>query len=326
MSKLTLKHRYLSALLILSLLLTLALSGCGTANQNTPAPDKSAGTASARQSTYPLTIKDDSGTEVTLPAEPKRIVSFVPSSTETLFALGLDGKVAAVTKYDDYPQGVQQKVEYVFEDSLHPNTEQILKLNPDLIVLGMHDEKTIQSIRNLKIPVVIFNPQNLDSTYQTIEKFGQITNKQEQAKKLVSDMKAKEQAITQKVATIKEADRLKVFVEVDPNLFTPGKGTFLDQLVTMAGGINIAGDVNDWAQYSSEQVISKNPQVIFDTYSYYQKDAKEGILSRQGWQNIEAVKNKRVIDLDSDMVTRPGPRIVDGLESIAKALYPDLFK
>ncbi len=316
-----------SILFILSLILTLALAGCGTAPQKTT-PEKNAGTgtASTQQTTYPLTLKDNSGTEVTIPAEPKRIVSFVPSSTETLFALGLEGKVVAVTKYDDYPQGVQQKVEYVFEDSLHPNTEQILKLNPDLIILGMHDEKTITAIRNLKIPVVVFNPQNLDSTYQTIEKLGQVTNKPEQAKKIVSAMKEKEQNIAQKVATVKEADRLNVFVEVDPNLFTPGAGTFLDQLVTKAGGINIAHDVTGWAQYRSEQVISKNPQVIFDTYSYYQKNAKEEILSRQGWQNIEAVKNQRVIDLDSDMLTRPGPRITDGLESIAKALYPDLFK
>lgn len=278
------------------------------------------------QSTYPLVSKDDAGVETTFPSKPQRIVSFVPASTETLFALGLEGKVVAVTKYDNYPQGIQKKVEYIFEDSLHPNVEQILKLNPDLIILGMQDDKTVSSIRNLKIPVVQMNPQSLEATYQAIEKFGQITDTQEQAKKIVDGMKLKEKAIADKVNTINTANRVKVWLEVDPDLFTAGNGTFLNELLTKAGGVNIANEVKDWGQYSAEKIIAKNPQVILDTYSYYIPNVKDTILERPAWQSIDAVKNKKVYDLDSDMVTRPGPRVVDGLESIAKAIYPELFK
>lgn len=315
------------SLLMISLLFALIfVSGCNTSQ----APKDQPGTApeqnTSLQTAYPLTFKDDTGVEVTLPSKPQRIVSFVPSSTETLFALGLEGKVVAVTKYDDYPVGVQKKVEYVFEDSLHPNVEQILQLNPDLIVLGMHDEKTVSAIRNLKIPVVQTNPQSLNETYLAIEKFGKITDTQDQAKKVIDGMKQKEQTVTEKVATIKESDRVKVWIEVDPNLFTAGEGSFLNELLTKAGGVNIANDVQGWAQYSAEQVIAKNPQVILDTYSYYVPNVKETIMARPAWQSIDAMKNNRVYDLNSDMVTRPGPRIVDGFESIAKTLYPDLFK
>lgn len=155
---------------------------------------------------------------------------------------------------------------------------------------------------------------------------GKLTDTQEQANKIVSGMKEKEQAIVEKIRTIKDSDRLNVWIEVDPNLYTPGEGTFLNELVIKAGGNNIATGVKGWGQYNSEQVVAKDPQVIFSTYGYYQKDAVANIIARKGWQNVEAVKNNRVLELDSDMVTRTGPRIVDGLESIAKALYPDLFK
>lgn len=311
--------------IVFFLIFSLSLvSGCSTPQNQNQAPKVPEQKTS--QSTYPLTFKDDAGVETTLPSRPKRIVSFVPASTETLFALGLEGKVIAVTKYDDYPQGIQKKVEYVFEDTLHPNIEQILKLNPDLIVLGMQDDKTVSAIRNLKIPVVQMNPQSLEATYLTIEKFGQITDTQEQAKKLVEGMKLKEKTISDKVNTIKVADRARIWIEVDPDLFTAGSGTFLNELLTKAGGINIANDLKDWGQYSAEQVIAKNPMVILDTYSYYIPNVKDTISKRPAWQNIDAVKNKKIYDLDSDMVTRPGPRIVDGLESIAQAIYPELFK
>ncbi len=313
---------------LLALVLVLGiLTGCGTqAAKQTIAPADQTSQVTATQTGYPLTIKDDSGTEVTIPAKPKRIICFVPSATETLFALGAGSDVIAVTKWDDYPVDVQKKVEYVFQDSLNPNTEQILKLNPDLVILGENDAKTITAIRNLKIPVVVTAPESLASTYKSIEEFGQITDTQASAKKIVDSMQQQEQAIEKKAATVKEADRPKVWIEVDPTMYTAGSGTFMDELVTKAGGINIAENVKGWAQYSSEKVIAANPQVILDTYGYYDATAKQNIMKRPGWQGIDAVKNQRVVDLNSDMVDRPGPRIIDGMESIAKALYPDLFK
>ncbi|HZW82925.1 MAG TPA: ABC transporter substrate-binding protein [Candidatus Deferrimicrobium sp.] len=311
--------------LLLSLLVFMfaVLTGCAS---NAPSASKPTANVTPAETTYPLTVKDDSNTDVTIPAKPMKIVSFVPSATETLFALGLEGRVIAVTKWDDYPTDVQKKVQFVFQDSLNPNNEQLLKLNPDLVIVGAIDDKTIQSLRNLKLTVLKVDPESLDTTYQSIEKLGLITNTQEQGKKIISGMKEKQAAIAKKVAAIKDADKVKVWVEVDPNFFTAGKDTFMDELISKAGGVNIAADAKGWTQYTAEKVIAKNPQIILTTYGYYVKNPVEQVLARNTWQNIDAIKNKRVFDIDSNIVTRPGPRIIDGLEIIAKALYPESFK
>lgn len=280
---------------------------------------------SEMQTVYPLTIQDDTGKEVTIPSEPKRIISLMPSHTETLFALGLEDRVIAVTKFDNYPVDIQEKVEYVFEDGLKPNIEQITNLQSDLVVLGSLNEELANQLINLKIPVVMFNPQNLEGVYQTFQALGTVTNTQLEAKKLIEQMQEKERIIEEKVAKISPEERVRVWLEVSINLWTAGKGTFLDELISKAGGINIV-DQEDWIQYPEEKIIAANPQVILTTYSYYVPNPSEQIVAREGWGNIDAVKNRRIVDLDSDRVTRTGPRIIDGLEEIAEALYPGLLK
>lgn len=313
--------------LLITLWMTLVLlSGCNSSTQQgTAPPEAPSGQDTIQVTSYPLTYTDDTGVATTLEKEPQRIICLAPPSTEILSALSLDPKLIGLTVYDNYPVGIQKNAEYIFEDSLSPNMEQLIQLKPDLVVTGMHTDSFINSLRNLGIPVVHLNPQSLEGTYQTIEKLGYITNTQEQAQAVLQGMKAKEQAIADKVKAIKDSERVRVWIEVDPGLFTAGAGTFLNELITKAGGINIASDVQNWAQYSEEQVIEKNPQVILSTYSYYMDNVKATIAGRPAWQVIDAVSNDRIYDLDSDMVTRSGPRIVDGLESIAKALYPDHF-
>ncbi|MGE4273514.1 MAG: helical backbone metal receptor [Desulfitobacterium sp.] len=303
----------------------LIISGCQSDAKTSRTPQSTAGQEMAQQTSYPLKYTDDSAAESTLITEPQRIVSLAPASTEILCALGLESKLAAVTAYDTYPVGIQDKVEFVFVDSLNPNMEQILQLNPDLVVMGMHDEKLVSAIRNMNLPVVQLNPQSIAATYQAIEKLGYLTNTQEQAIKIIQEMKEKERNIADKISSLKDSERVNVWIEVDPGLFTAGEGTFLNELIVKAGGINIANDVKDWAQYSEEQIIAKNPQVILETYSYYMDNVKDTILARPAWQSIDAIKNAKVFTLDSDMVTRPGPRIIDGLASIAQTLYPELF-
>ncbi|HHY28793.1 MAG TPA: ABC transporter substrate-binding protein [Desulfitobacterium dehalogenans] len=320
------KKRTLLPLLITLGVTLFLISGCNSTSQlGAASPETPAGQDTNQSTSYPLTYTDDTGVATTLEKEPLRIICLAPPSTEILSALGLDDRLIGLTVYDNYPVGIQEKAEYVFADSLNPNMEQLIQLKPDLVVTGMHNKDFINSLRNLGIPVVHLNPQSLESTYQAIGKLGYITNTQKQAQTVVQGMKEKEQAIADKVRTIKESDRVKVWIEVDPGLFTAGEGTFLNELITKAGGINIASDVQNWAQYSEEQVIDKNPQVILSTYSYYMDNVKATILARPAWQDIDAIVHDRIYDLDSDMVTRSGPRIINGLETIAKALYPDLF-
>ena len=306
------------------------VTGCSSSpqqgeNQSTRVEEDAQTAENNAKTTYPITVTDDTKQEVKITKEPQRIISLVPSHTESLFALGLDKKVVAVTKYDNYPADVQQKVEYSFEDSLNPNSEQIVALKPDLIVLGAHNPDLIENLKKLNIPVVKYDPQNIEAVYQTIDSLGKITNQNQKASEIVKEMKEKEKSIEEKIATIKKTDKKRVFVEVSPELFTPGKGTFMDELVQKAGGVNIATDAG-WIQLNEEKIIQQNPQVILDTYGYYDKNAKANILTRKNWSTVDAIQQKQVVDLDSDLVTRPGPRIIDGLETIAKAIYPELFK
>ncbi|MGI6449957.1 MAG: ABC transporter substrate-binding protein [Desulfitobacteriia bacterium] len=272
---------------------------------------------------YPLTIVDDIGATVTIPAKPTRIVSLLPSSTEILCALG--EYPVAVTKWDDYPAEVKDKAEYVFEDALNPNLEQILDLEPDLIMYWLASAEDTKKIKSLGIPVVVFEAQGIDDVYESIAMTGQITDRQEQAAAIIEEMKAKEKRIEEKLAQLPVEEKRKVWMEVDSKLFTAGKGTFLHEVITKAGGINIAEDVQGWAQFNSEQVIARNPDVIFETYSYSDPNAAQIIKKRKGWENIGAVKNNRIISLDNNIISRQGPRIIDGLELTAKAIYPELF-
>lgn len=301
------------------------LSGCTSTSTN---GDKAAVDEQINivdNTNYPLTITDYTGKEVTISAEPQRIITFFPSNTEILYELELDEKVIAVTINDDYPLDVQEKVEYVFTDGVNPNIEQALNLDPDLIIFGAHNDELIKSYADLNIPVVKYNPQSIDEVYQTIEDLGVITNTQEEAQQLLADMKKKEEVISNKISSVNEQDRNRVWVEVSSDLWTCGKDTFMNELIEEAGGINIV-DTAGWVQYSEENVIEKNPEIIFTTYGYYDSNAVINVLTREGWNGIDAVKYNQVFDIDSNLINRPGPRIIDAIEELAKAMYPYLFE
>ena len=308
---------------ILVLVMIASLSGCSTANQGQPQPQAPQVASKDGRSIYPLSIVDDTGTEVIIPAKPTRIVSLLPSTTEIISALGQ--VPVAVTKWDDYPVGIRDKAEYVFEDALNPNLEQILNLKPDLVMFYLTSQENTNKMRNLGIPVVVFDDKSIAEVYESIELTGKITDTQAQADNLIELMKDKEKIIEDKIAQLSQEQKRKVWLEVDSSLYTAGSGTFLDELITKAGGVNIAQDIHSWGQFNSEQVIDRNPDVILETYSYSDKNVIENIKKRKGWETIEAVKNDRVISLDNNVVSRQGPRIIDGLEIIARAIYPELF-
>lgn len=320
--------RRLTAILVVSLILaTSLLAGCraGQEKPKDPATEQQGQVNSGDLRTvYPVTIVDDLGQEVTISAKPQRIVSLLPSSTEILCALGQ--QPIAVTKWDDYPADVQQKAEYIFEDSLKPNLEQILKLEPDLILYSLASKEDINKIKALGIPVAAFEAQSISAVYKNIELIGRITDSGEQAAHIIGQMQAKERSIEERITKLSADQKRKVWMEVDSLLFTAGKGTFLHEVITKAGGINIAEDIQGWGQFNSEQVIARNPDVILETYSYTDPAVIEKIKKRQGWNKIEAVINDKVMSLDNSMISRQGPRIIDGLEITARAIYPELFK
>lgn len=313
----------LSGILIMFIVILAFLSGCSANQDQSPVQQEKPDIAQDGKTAYPLTIVDDTGTSVTIPAKPERIVSLLPSSTEILAALGQEP--IAVTQWDDYPKDITKRAEFVFQDALNPNLEQIVSLQPDLIMFWLTTPEDTAKIRSLGIPVVVFDDKDIAEIYETIAISGQIIDRQEEAHLVMEQMKAKEKSIEEKLAKLSVTEKRKVWLEVDSSLYTAGQGTFLDEIITRAGGLNIAQDVQGWGQFNSEQVIARDPDVIIETYSYADQNALEKIKNRQGWANIQAVKNNRVIGVDNNIISRQGPRIIEGLELTTKAIYPELF-
>ncbi|MGI6405168.1 MAG: ABC transporter substrate-binding protein [Syntrophaceticus sp.] len=296
-------------LLFVSLLL---FSGCQ--QQNTDATDNQ---------TTEITVTDDSGAELTLENNPERIVSLTPSNTEILFALGLGERVVGVTTYCDYPEEAKEKPKL---GDLEGNVEEIVAMKADLVVAKVIlNDNIVSKLRDLDIPVLCVDPESLDGVYRAIELISKVTGTESRGDELTSEMKEKIAAVEEKVASIPEAERLKVFIEVgNEPLFTAGAKTSVDEIVTLAGGINIAGDVEGYQMYSVESVVKNNPDVIMALDSYY-VDVETEIKKRSGWDTIKAVQEGNLITEPDNLLNRPGPRSADAVETVAKELYPDLF-
>lgn len=268
---------------------------------------------------FPVTITDDSSQSVTINTEPQRIVSLAPANTEIAFALGLGDKVVGVTTYDDYPAEVT-KIAKV-GDFTTPNFEAIAAANPDLVLAttGVQAD-AIKKLKDLGATVIAIDPQNLAGVYVDIERVGKATGTGEKAASLVSDMKAQVASVQK---AVESTPPVTAFVEIAQNpLYTVGKGTIIDELMTLAGGTNVVTQPS-YVAYASEQVIAADPQVYLATKGSMSDPA--ALAKRAGFGKLTAVKNKRVYVLDDNLVSRPGPRVVLGLKQIAEALHPEAF-
>jgi len=271
-----------------------------------------------------ITVTDDAGRQVTLKGLPTRIVSLAPSNTEVLYALGLGDRVVGVTEYCDYPPEAKQKPK--IGGFANIDLEKVIGLDPHLVLAtSIHAKTVVPELEKRGITIVVVEPNNVDDVLTKITFVGELTGASENANRLTTQLKSRIDAVTGKVATAKTKPR--VFYEIDKTLFTPGPGSFIDDMITKAGGLNIAADAKGpYAQLGPEATIAKDPQVILLGDMNF-GESPESVKARPGWANISAVKNGRVIPIaDENIVSRPGPRIVEGLELIARALYPELFK
>ncbi len=315
-------------------LLVLGLVGCSPAATpaSTPvptaAPTSTPAPLSAPTAAFPLSFKDDLGRAVTLKAAPQRIVSLQPSNTEILFAIGAGQQVVGVTSYCNYPPEATKKEQVggITIESL--SLEKIVALQPDLILAVGEQADIIPTLEKAGLTVVILKPATFDDIYANIELVGQATGHFDQAKTLTTALRQRVEAVKAKVNTIPADKRPVVFYEVwhDP-LMTAGPHTFIGQLITLAGGKNIFEDVTeDWPQVSAEVIIQRNPAIIVGPSNHSDQLSTAIIAGRSGWANLDAVKNNRIYILNGDAISRPGPRIVDMLEELARKFYPDLFQ
>jgi len=254
--------------------------------------------------------------QVTVPANPRRIVSMAPSVTEILFILGLDEEIVGVTNFCDYPDAAKQKTK--IGGYYNPNIEAILSLTPDLVIATPdgYNEASVGKLDQSGISVFIVNPKQIDEVLEATLLLGKVTGRDDAAKQVVAGLRRRVEAVREKVALIPVDERPKVFYEIgqDP-LITAGPGNFVDNLISDAGGINIANDApTDWPRYSVEAVIMKEPDVILTASHVGSED--DSAASWHRYRTIPAVKNGRIYLVDPDILLRSGPRIVDGLEKL----------
>jgi len=282
-------------------------------------------------------LVDDHGYVTSLSAYPNKIVSLAPSCTEILFALDLGDKVVAVTDYDNYPYNFTAWVKAGNMTSVgafdKPNIEVIASLAPDLILAtaGVQGE-SIDALRNLGYKVLVLDPANISGVFKNIELVGKATGKNAEASSLVNNLSNRIEAVVNKVANA--ASKPKVYYEVwyDPtSLWSAGAKAWQNELIEKAGGVNIFADQPmDYFQSSAEAVIDRNPDAIVLPAAGMGSGPPfwgsiADVKARPGWNSISAVQNDRLYQMDSDILSRAGPRVADAVEALARFFYPELF-
>ncbi len=287
-------------------------------------------TLAEENTTSAVTVTDDLGRTVSVAETPARIVSLSPSNTEILFALGLGDQVVGATKYCNYPPLVKElkdsgKIEVV-GGYVEPDIERILTLHPDLVLAGQkHSNGAVSLLDKEGIPTFVVDPNNLTSIIQSIEKIGKITGKEVESSELCSRMESRIKAVSDKVSSLPKT-RVLYIVWHDP-VRTAGAGTFEDEIIEKAGGVNIFHDLSGYAQVDPEAIAVRNPEVIIACSGMGTGADKpmQWAEKERGLNQTDARKNGRIYQAEGDLITRTGPRIVDGLEMFAKFIHPEAF-
>ncbi len=273
---------------------------------------------------YPITITDATGSSITINKEPLRIVSCAPSNTEMIFALGKGDRLVGVTNYADYPEEAK-KIEKIGK-MVPLNAEKIISLKPDIVFCyGGFQLKEALRIRNLGLKVVVLAPKTVKDTLSTIMLVGKILNAEEAATKIVDSFKERLDKIEVKVKNIPLNKRPKVFVgSMYEPIYSPGKGTLLNELINLSGGRNIV-EASGWLKISPEFVVKANPDIVVIPIGVMSmtnlEDAKKKLSEKEVYKNIKATKEEKIYFIDENLVFRPGPRLIEGIEKLYNFFY-----
>ncbi|MUT67023.1 ABC transporter substrate-binding protein [Paenibacillus sp. NEAU-GSW1] len=322
-----------AAVLTAMLLMIAACGGNGAGNEPSAAPSNAASSpeasatvapeiddAATAATVYPLTIKDDMGTELTFEKAPAKVVTLVPSETEVIYAIGGADLVAGVDTFSNYPAEAAAKPKV---GDMTTNIEAVAALSPDLVLASSTmNTDAITKLRELNIAVFASDPLTYDATIAKIENIGRIIDHNKEASEVAAHMREVKQQVAD---AVKDAPKKSVYLEFSPG-WTVGSGTFLDELLTIAGGTNVASAQPGWYEVSAEEIVKQNPQVIIYPDMGESNPITAAIADRPGWNAIDAVKNKQQFAVTNDPLVRVGPRLADGLLELAKAIHPDLFK
>ena len=304
---------------VLSLLVFL-LAACGTPAAPT---FPSAAPSAAATAAFPVTVNDFQNRAVTVPKRPERVVSIGPSITEFLFALGAGPRVVGTDDFSDEPAAAKtlEKV-----GGIKVNFEKVVALRPDLVLSVKFSDGTIEKLTSAGLLVVVVDPQTASDVARTATLLGRAVGAEGDAlardiQKKVDDVRAKTAAATSKPRVYHEIDAS------DPTkIFTVGPGSYIDDLITIAGGANIAAKAaNAYPQLSAEEILRADPEVIVLAAADYSAKPEE-VAARAGWSAITAVKNKRFGSIAPNLINRPGPRVGDAAEAYARIVHPELYR
>lgn len=308
----------------LILLVTIVLAGCAAAEpvaspaEATPVPAS------------PFVLTDGLNRPVEFEKPAQKIVSIAPSNTEIVFAVGAGAQLVGRDEFSDYPEAAKS-LPSVGGGFGALDTETLIALQPDLVLASeLTPPEQVAALEKLNLKVYLLaNPLDLEGMLENLSLVGQITGKQAEAQALRDQLASRIKDVDEKLA--QATGKPLVFYQLDstdPNApWTAGVGSFIDTLINRAGGVNLGSKLKDaYAQISIEQLLVEQPDVILVGDYTWGGVTAEAVLARDSWSGIEAVKKQQVFIFDDNLVSRPGPRMVDGLESMAKLLHPELFK
>ena len=307
--------------MLFTLLLTV-LVACGNTetDKNVASEDEQQSDQKAEQA-FPVTLKDAEGNEVTITEEPKRIVSLMPSNTEILFELGVGDKVVGVNDNDNYPTEVAN-IEKI--GGMEYNLEKIMSLKPDLVVAhasGMYGfGDGVAQLEAAGIPVfVVQNAVTFEETYETIAQIGQLTGTTTKADEINKAIQAKLDEIAAKVKDVEQKSAF-VVVGIEPDIYAVGTKTYMDEMLKVANIKNTVAE-EGWPMYSAEQLVASDADYVIATY----ESDLELLKSNDLFKTMKAVQSNSLATVDGDITSRQGPRLAEGVELLAKAVYPEVF-
>lgn len=317
---------------LLVLIMVLSLTACGAdkkensdatqqpeATQGADVTDEPEATAQADQTTYPLTITDSYGQEVVIEKEPAKIISCGPNITELIYALEAQDKLVGRTDYCDYPKEVTS-VESI-GTMYTPDIEKITSLEPDLVIASTHfTEENLKKLQDLGISIIeLYDAEQMDGVYGIIETMGNILNKSSKAVTLITEMKTEIEDVANKIAG-KEAPTVYYAMTYGENgNYTAGANTFIDKMIGLAGGDNVAKDLEGW-EYSLESLLEKDPDIILIGHGL------EEFKALESYKDLTAVKEDRVYEIDVNLLERQGYRNAEGINAMAKIFHPEAFE
>lgn len=274
-------------------------------------------------------ITDPEGDKVSVPREVNRIISTAPSNTEILVGLGLQDKIVAIDECSEDIEGIGEGT--VILNLTNPDAEAIIGLEPDLIITSDINELGSASnpfaiLEEMGIPVIyISTSESIEEIYKDIKCIAEATSTEDEGAEMIRTMQDKVKELSTIAEAIPKEKRVYFEISPAPYLYTGGAHTYLNEMIEIIGADNIFSDQEGWLSPSDEAIITENPDVILTNVTYIEDPISE-ILKRDGWNQIKAVQNKTVYSIDTNISSRPSQHIVEGLEAIAKAVYPEYYE